>query len=982
MILSLHKQLVLFLINLLIVSGLSAQINAGDDVSVCFGEQVTLRAEVELPVNYVGIAFDSSDVVYNKVLPICFNFRFFEEIYNQFVIAPNGWISFDISRAGTYDDWHVKPIPNTVPAVPKNAILAPWQDWVPYTTLGSFVGYACIGEAPHRKLIVNWFNVPLNPYTFNWRGTFQIILNEYDSTIDVHITKKDSTFWQDNMATLGVHSMDGLRGYAPQNRNGTSWKTERESWRFTRTQSYANRYVFYKIIHHPEIIGEISAVTWYEGSYTPENQLSVGNTLTLTPGKTTDYIAVVIVNEAIPFMDTVRVTVNPIPVVHAGNGLVPDTTILQGTTATLYAVADNGTGEYEYSWEPFDLVQYPDERVTETVNLFFPQIFQVQVTDEAGCVSEPDEMMVAIENGPLVANLTVDHPVVCSGDTVMLSVEAFGGEVTQPYSYHWWFDPPYGATPPDEPVIEFIPLISTMCYVEVTDANLTSTVDSTYIKVPEIHPSITGASFSCEQQTGVVYSTPATGNLFNWSVIGLTPENTYFNGNSFTVDWGKGAGSGYIQVVEITPDQYHCSDTSLFPVTLHPKPAPEITSDWDTVCQGHQGAVYTTLDNAGNTYRWSLTTGNGMFSDSTGAEVVIDWYRSGEAWLQVEEKTEFGCVDRNLITITIHPIPTPIIAGPEVICEQDSSSYFTVLDAGNSYEWELIKPSPGIVLAGTDTNEIRIFWDNPGTALLAVKETIRTTLCAATSDTFEVIIHPKPELAAISESYSLCLGDSTLIELTGGDLYYWQPYQDLTWINDSSWLARPPELIHYFITGTDTITGCSDTLSFDIEIKPLPEIELGEDRYLAPGKTIYLDPGDGFDEYWWNTGSQDQKLAVDAAGFYKVMVVLRGCTTEDSLWIRMPGYLVPFPNAFTPNGDGRNDTFGMVGSVEEVTQYHLQVFNRWGLLLFETTNPSEGWDGSYQGAPCDAGAYLWILSMEEKSAQQTITKQGYINLLR
>jgi gliding motility-associated-like protein len=227
------------------------------------------------------------------------------------------------------------------------------------------------------------------------------------------------------------------------------------------------------------------------------------------------------------------------------------------------------------------------------------------------------------------------------------------------------------------------------------------------------------------------------------------------------------------------------------------------------------------------------------------------------------------------------------------------------------------------------------------------------------------------------------MGDSALIGLTGGDLYFWQPFQDMTWINDSTWWASPGQTMNYIILGEDTLTGCfSDTLSLDVEIKPNPVLDLGEDQYISPGETIVLDPGSGFDQYEWNTGSTAQKLEVTSAGYYDVTVGLKGCMAQDSVWIKMPAGLLPIPNAFSPNSDGENDTFGLVGSLEEITRFTMQIFNRWGALLYETSDPYQPWDGTFQGILCDTGTYLWIITLEEKSIGQDTTKRGYVTLLR
>lgn len=74
----------------------------------------------------------------------------------------------------------------------------------------------------------------------------------------------------------------------------------------------------------------------------------------------------------------------------------------------------------------------------------------------------------------------------------------------------------------------------------------------------------------------------------------------------------------------------------------------------------------------------------------------------------------------------------------------------------------------------------------------------------------------------------------------------------------------------------------------------------------------------------------------------------------------VPAAVIYVPNAFTPNGDGLNDTFGGVG--EGITDYTMQIFDRWGNLLFESNNINNQWDGTYKNEVVPAGVYVFKLS--------------------
>ncbi|GAA4296532.1 gliding motility-associated C-terminal domain-containing protein [Nibribacter koreensis] len=86
-----------------------------------------------------------------------------------------------------------------------------------------------------------------------------------------------------------------------------------------------------------------------------------------------------------------------------------------------------------------------------------------------------------------------------------------------------------------------------------------------------------------------------------------------------------------------------------------------------------------------------------------------------------------------------------------------------------------------------------------------------------------------------------------------------------------------------------------------------------------------------------------------------------------------------FPNAFTPNQDGLNDTFKAIGKF--ASKFELQVLNRWGQVVFESKDFRQGWDGTYQGKPAPAGTYLYRFEAVDVNGQR-LSKSGPVTLVR
>ena len=88
------------------------------------------------------------------------------------------------------------------------------------------------------------------------------------------------------------------------------------------------------------------------------------------------------------------------------------------------------------------------------------------------------------------------------------------------------------------------------------------------------------------------------------------------------------------------------------------------------------------------------------------------------------------------------------------------------------------------------------------------------------------------------------------------------------------------------------------------------------------------------------------------------------------------------PNTFTPDGDEFNQTWFIHMDGIDIHQFDLQIFNRWGEVIWETKDPKGAWDGTYMGKIVPNGQYTWILETKELVSDKKYTFNGYINVLR
>jgi gliding motility-associated-like protein len=114
---------------------------------------------------------------------------------------------------------------------------------------------------------------------------------------------------------------------------------------------------------------------------------------------------------------------------------------------------------------------------------------------------------------------------------------------------------------------------------------------------------------------------------------------------------------------------------------------------------------------------------------------------------------------------------------------------------------------------------------------------------------------------------------------------------------------------------------------------------------------------------------------------YRVIAYKSGSpeiTSMSNETVVIPTMYIYVPNSFTPNGDGMNDTFGASG--EAIKSFSMQIFNRWGDKIFESTSISKQWDGTYKGTKVPEGTYVYKVSASSLTNKNAI-REGIVTLV-
>ena len=187
----------------------------------------------------------------------------------------------------------------------------------------------------------------------------------------------------------------------------------------------------------------------------------------------------------------------------------------------------------------------------------------------------------------------------------------------------------------------------------------------------------------------------------------------------------------------------------------------------------------------------------------------------------------------------------------------------------------------------------------------------------------------------------------------------------------------------YYIT-LKTSRGCDSIVYYNIKVLKSPAHLAGSpDTCLENASAIQLRATEGYDNYLWNNNLSTNKpfYSVHSPGNYTVRVDNVCGSKMDTIQVYDHcSFPIYFPSAFTPNGDFLNDILRVPWANKNKLR-RLSIYNRWGQIVFYTTNAGEGWDGKYKGIEQPVGAYIYFLEMDGLSGEK-FNQKGTVVLIR
>ncbi|MBN1182545.1 MAG: PKD domain-containing protein [Bacteroidales bacterium] len=256
------------------------------------------------------------------------------------------------------------------------------------------------------------------------------------------------------------------------------------------------------------------------------------------------------------------------------------------------------------------------------------------------------------------------------------------------------------------------------------------------------------------------------------------------------------------------------------------------------------------------------------------------------------------------------------------------------------------------------------------------------------SATHNIEVFPLPKITIVSDTF-ICLDDNVRLQAMGGTEYWWEPYEFVKEPDSPFTTAMPDTTTRFEVSVTDS-NNCVNTDSVLVVVQQYPRVNLA-DTAIIIGELIYVDvTSDDILSYNWYPDVNITCTDCPNPILQPLENITYTVTVEDTSHCFVLDYdynieiikafTLDLPDAFTPNNDGINDIAYVKGWGIKALEY-LKIYNRYGELVFETSDINEGWDGIYKGKTQTMGAYLYYIKAITFQ-DSIIEKQGYIRILR
>jgi len=654
------------------------------------------------------------------------------------------------------------------------------------------------------------------------------------------------------------------------------------------------------------------------------------------------------------------VTINPTPTLSALGGDAC-------TNGTLNLVANSNTGA-SYFWRgPLSYTSSNQNPSITNPSLARTGIYTVTATSTAGCTNS------TVVQGSItllpIASIASDGPK-CELNTIN-----FSGNGGNMYS---WIGPAGFSSNLKDPVLNSVNVSSAGIYsLTVFKGPCVAGTSYSLTVFPLPVPTANSSSQVCETKTLNLYGSANKPVNYAWYGPGgfyspmANPVRTLSTLNY----------SGTYTLVVV--DANLCQATALTQVNILANPT--ISAVGATVCLNEEAVISA---EGADSYYW---TGPGFFQSGAQYAQIASVTKNLEGTYTVVGTAANSCTNTTTVSVNTRELPVPqySVFPNATLCVNDVLTF--VGDGGKSFKWY-----------GPNNN----FYEGASVTFTTSVSHIGNYTLVATDETgcvnqteVQVVINKLPQGYLMTSAESGCVPFCAdyMFSSSSGSAAITSVWENNKRVFGEKFSHCFNETGIHTFTGiiTDEITGCESTAVTQVTVFPQPIANF----YYSPlnplenEQVIFTNTSESegtITSNWffdsnkgYKTTSTNVSRIYEAPGKYPVALVITnsfGCSdTVMKAIIVEPDFTIYVPNAFTPNLDGLNDVFEPV--FHSTKKYSMQVFDRWGSIIYNSTDGTKGWDGTNKGVFCKSDVYTWKIEVKDVNAE-TKLYSGHVTLIR
>jgi gliding motility-associated-like protein len=420
--------------------------------------------------------------------------------------------------------------------------------------------------------------------------------------------------------------------------------------------------------------------------------------------------------------------------------------------------------------------------------------------------------------------------------------------------------------------------------------------------------------------------------------------------------------------VTISSNIASCTQTSA-PQQVTFTAAPVFTFDYPDELRYCSGVAVTLTaeGSAAYQYRWYK---DGVLTGDVAPSISVT--QTGKYKVEVSA-CDGSWVPSKEVQVDMVSIPAPVInTNKPAYCIGDIASLSLSTDIDPSYIITWYKDN---VALPAYTNQTAISTNDAGNYTVAITDGQQNSdgsVCAYISAAQSIIFNPPPTVSIQKVvRTTLCSGQTVDLKATYSS-------GSVSWSTGDN---TPQISVTQSGTYKATITsdaGCTSDASVDVQFFPNPVLNIPDAAVCVPShKTVTLTAPAGLVSYSWNGQAGTNTYVADHPQKVTLTVTdANGCQATQDIQIADECPDVKIPNAFTPNGDGINDTWDISGLEYDQTAF-IRVFTRYGQLVYQSRGYGVPWNGQAQGKKLPTGAYYYIINAKNGS----LTFSGEVTII-